>query len=234
MSKTCCLCHIVTSGGVAFSYCSACQSVMYCSKICQKKDWKAHKKICKSLNAGDGAMQVRSVLHEKASAKTEEIFREQEHRLDEDGKRLFKLFTESTFEGSKAAARKMKKIINRLTKQKRKALSTTSLYLLVHANSEKLLWPSSPLLVLLQFFDPNMLTEARGTLLHLLAYLADPSDYLTHENQVILGRQLIEHGANVNAVCYPLHVTLQRRPTLTLFSSSWKMVRIRILGIAWE
>jgi hypothetical protein len=63
--------------------------------------------------------------------------------------------------------------------------------------------------MLLQFFGPNVSFlprnehASRGTLLHLLAYLADPSDYLTHENQVILGRQLIEHGANVYAVSHP-------------------------------
>jgi hypothetical protein len=40
--------------------------------------------------------------------------------------------------------------------------------------------------------------------------LADPYDYSTHENQLILAKQLIEHGANVNAVSIlqgttPLH-----------------------------
>jgi hypothetical protein len=36
-----------------------------------------------------------------------------------------------------------------------------------------------------------------------LAYLVDPSDYSTHVNQLILAKQLIEHGANVNAVSIP-------------------------------
>jgi hypothetical protein len=211
MSKTCYLCHVAAPEGVTFSYCSACQSVMYCSKVCQKKDWKAHKKICKSLNAGDGAMQVRNTFHEKASAKKEELFREMERNLGKDGKRFFKLFTQSTFEGSQAAARKMKKIAIRETKHNQKALLFHSLYLLLHTDSEKLLWPNSPLLVLLQFVDPNMRTgpdhealqvgETHFTLLHHLTCMIDPtsSDYSTQENQLILGRQLIEHGANVNA-----------------------------------
>jgi hypothetical protein len=43
-----------------------------------------------------------------------------------------------------------------------------------------------------------------------LTDLADPSDYSTHENQLILAKQLIKHGANVNALsqpkdCTPLH-----------------------------
>jgi hypothetical protein len=36
-----------------------------------------------------------------------------------------------------------------------------------------------------------------------LADLADPSDYSTHEKQLILAKQLIERGANVNAVAVP-------------------------------
>jgi hypothetical protein len=79
--------------------------------------------------------------------------------------------------------------------------------------SEMLSWPNSPLLVLLQFVDPNVLTgeedepleedEARETLLIHLADLAATSDYSTHVNQLILAKQLVEHGANVNAVSIP-------------------------------
>jgi ankyrin repeat protein len=45
--------------------------------------------------------------------------------------------------------------------------------------------------------------ETRITPLHQLADLAAPSDYSTHVNQLILAKQLIEHGANVNAVSCP-------------------------------
>jgi ankyrin repeat protein len=60
--------------------------------------------------------------------------------------------------------------------------------------------------VLLQFVDPSALfgnEDTSLTPLHRLAYLADPIDYSTHENQLILAKQLIEHGANVNAVSSP-------------------------------
>ncbi len=65
------------------------------------------------------------------------------------------------------------------------------------------MWPSnSPLLVMLQFVDPNLLfgggESSRATLLHILADRADPFDYSTHVNQLILAKQLVEHGANVN------------------------------------
>jgi hypothetical protein len=80
-------------------------------------------------------------------------------------------------------------------------------------------WPNSPLLVLLQFVDPNALSgdddapvregQTRGTLLYRLADMVDPNEHITHENQLILAKQLIEHGAIVNAVSSdgktPLH-----------------------------
>jgi hypothetical protein len=74
-------------------------------------------------------------------------------------------------------------------------------------------WPNSPLLIMLHFVNPNVLSgdedaplqegDTRITLLHQLADLIDPSDYSTHVNQLILAKQLIEHGANVNAVSIP-------------------------------
>jgi hypothetical protein len=51
--------------------------------------------------------------------------------------------------------------------------------------------------------------ETKITLLHDLADLAAPSDYSTHESQLILAENLIDHGGNVNAVSTqgetPLH-----------------------------
>jgi hypothetical protein len=55
--------------------------------------------------------------------------------------------------------------------------------------TKNLSWRKSTLLVLLHFVDPNVLSrndEMRLTPLHDLADLADPGDYSTHENQLIL------------------------------------------------
>jgi hypothetical protein len=118
----------------------------------------------------------------------------------------------------------MKKIAKRQTKCNQKFLLFHSLYLLVFSDTKKLRWPNSPLLVLLQLVDPNVLCGegpvpeglvpegyARFTPLHEVSTLQDPHDYSTHVNQLILAKQLIEHGADVNAAprpqgCTPLHI----------------------------
>jgi hypothetical protein len=177
------------------------------------KDWKRHKKICKLLNVGHGDMQVRTPMHTIRSIHMKELFERQESCLDEEDKRFFKLFEESTFEGSRAAAGKMTEIVKRQHKVNHMFLLFHSFYILARSKSEMLSWPNSPLRVLLQFVDPNVMSgdedatlqedHTRETPLHRLADLTDPSDYLTHKNQLILAKQLIEHGANVNALSIP-------------------------------
>jgi ankyrin repeat protein len=66
---------------------------------------------------------------------------------------------------------------------------------------------------MLQFVDPTVLSSnkdsslqedgARVTPLHHLADLLDPNDYSTHESQIILAKQLIGRGADVNAASIP-------------------------------
>jgi hypothetical protein len=128
-----------------------------------------------------------------------------EQLLNDGVKRFFELFEESTFEGSRATAQSMKKFAKRQTRAIKKAMLYTSLYALIRSPSEKLSWPNSPLLVMLQFVDPNVLHpvsdgDEEFTPLHHLADMADPFDYSTHVNQLILAKQLVEHGANVNYV----------------------------------
>jgi hypothetical protein len=204
---------IVCKAG-ASQYCARCQSALYCSETCQRKDWKKqHKKICKFLIVGHGGMQMRSDEHVSRSIGSRENFERMERSLDKDKKMFFKLFKESTFEGSRATARKMKKFAKQQTKHNQNVLLFNSLRFLIRSKSEMLSWPSSPLLVMLEFVDPNVLTgdehqplqegQSRVTPLHLLSGLTDPSDHSTHKKQLILARQLIEHGANVSALSIP-------------------------------
>jgi hypothetical protein len=156
-------------------------------------------------------MQVQTEEHRIRRMDIREEFERGEGCLDKDDKRFFKLFEESTFEGSRAAARKMKKIAKSRTKLNQEILLFHSMHLLVRfSNSEMLSWPNSPLLVMLQYIDPNELfggEETSASLLHHLASLADPKDYSAHTNQLIIAKQLVEHGANVKTVCIPLGMT---------------------------
>jgi hypothetical protein len=130
-------------------------------------------------------------------------------------KRFFILFTESTFEGSQAAALKMRKIAEHHTKHDQTYMMFHSLHFLLVSDTKKLSWPNSPHLVLPQVVDPNMSDalqkgEVTATPLHDLSEQSDTSDYSVHENLLILAKQLIAHGANVNAVATvrgdtPLH-----------------------------
>jgi hypothetical protein len=215
MSKVCIICSVAASPDLQLQYCAQCQSALYCSRTCQRKDWKnQHKKICKRLNVGHGDMQVRRKAHEKRFMDMKEGFTESQRSIctQRNMKQFFKLFEESTLEGSEVAALEMKKIVKRFHKDEQKVILYHSLYLLVRSsNSEMLSWPNSPLLVLLQLDDPSVLSrdeplqegQSNSTPLHYLAGLLDPRDYLSHVNQLILAEQLIEHGADVNAVLMP-------------------------------
>jgi hypothetical protein len=212
MLRSCIVCRAVATPDLQLQYCAQCQSALYCSKACQRKDWKKqHKKICKLLNVGHGDMQVRDTIHTSASFNTQERFGRNDRSLDGDRKLFFKLFEESNFEGSRAAAQKMSKIAKRFTKNNQKFLLFHSLNSLIRSsNLEMLSWPNSPLLVMLQFVDPIVLLgdeETKETPLHYLATQLHHSNYSTHENQLILAKQLIEHGANVNAVSTPHNMT---------------------------
>jgi hypothetical protein len=211
MLLSCIVCRAEASPDLPLLYCTVCQSALYCSKACQTIDWrKQHKQICKHIIHEE--MQVRTNIHTSRLIESKEDFEGGDDSLNEDGRRFLQLFTESTREGSRAAEREMKEIAARQTTYNQMFMIFHSLHILARSDSEMLSWPNSPLLVMLQFVSPNVLYgdedeplegETRGTLLHDVSLLADPMVHLTHENQRILAKQLIEHGANVNAVSSP-------------------------------
>jgi hypothetical protein len=45
-ARCCSGCHREESGGEKFLSCSRCSIVRYCSRRCQKRDWKRHKLLC--------------------------------------------------------------------------------------------------------------------------------------------------------------------------------------------
>jgi hypothetical protein len=148
-------------------YCAVCQSAVYCSRACQKKDWRKHKKICKLLNVGHGDMQVRSIFLTRQQTDSKETFETKERIRKEEIKLSFKLFEESTFKGSRGAARTMEKIAKRQTKDIQKMLLFHSLEFSIRfSESEMLSWTNSPLLVMLHFADSNVLCGTLGTRTH--------------------------------------------------------------------
>jgi hypothetical protein len=203
-------CQVCENGkveGVKLSFCSACRSVSYCSRECQKADWKTHKNICKELNVGD-AKQIANSNHQ---ARANEMKEEAKRALSKCGPRarhFFDLFFESQGDTDHTdTVRKMKKILLKESRYNRQDILFRSLSILSQLPSELLKLPTSPLKVVLQSVDASVMSstganmdDGRGaTPLHWLAQLSDPSKEDTLENQCILAKQLIEAGANVNA-----------------------------------
>ena len=87
-----------------------------------KKEHKPSKQICKLLNVGGGAIQVRTDYHTRRQICFKEVFDRGERNLDEDGKQFFKLFESSTKGGSRAAALEMKEIVKLLTQEMQRAV----------------------------------------------------------------------------------------------------------------
>jgi hypothetical protein len=102
-------------------------------------------------------MQVRTDEHTADQNTLKEQFEDAERSLSEGVKRFFKLFTESTFEGSRAAAQ-YDKICQTPAQEQPGVYVVHSLYFLIcSSNSEMLSWPNSPLRD--AFVDPNELFE---------------------------------------------------------------------------
>jgi hypothetical protein len=184
MPKSCIICSAAASPDLKLQHCAQCKSALYCSTTCQRKDWgKEHRQLCRHLNVGHGDMQVPTEDHLSRSKIMKETLEKGDRSLDEDMKRFFKLYTESTFEGSRAVAREMKKIAKRQIKHNQKILFYYGVGVLGQSDSKMLSWPNSPLLVMLHFFDPSEQSgdeEMQAAPFHFLADLADPFECSTH------------------------------------------------------
>jgi hypothetical protein len=206
------ICQVCKKGkaeGLKLSFCNSCRSVSYCSRECQKVDWKTHKVICKKLNVGD-AKQIVNSDHQSYAEQMKELDKIFLSECDPRARRFFDLFFESQGDTDHTdTIRKMKKILFKKSRLNRQAILFRSLYVLSQLPSAMLKLPTSPLKVVLQFVDasvmlnclgPNGGNNGRGvTPLYCLAQMSDPSKEDTLENQCILAKQLIEAGANVNA-----------------------------------
>lgn len=202
--------HICNNCGKAgeevSSKCSRCKSVFYCGRDCQLEDWRAsHKRLCKQLNVGE-AQQASHPDHSRIQEMQQGIYVALSSSPPNIQK-FYKLFLSG--DSSDATYNKMKKLLMKQPMWQREMIKFQSLSILMQSPKEMALLRTSPLQVALDCgCDPNYLSRPRpefprdnqgSTALHWLAEMADPNSYESHEIQVILGQQLLDAGANVNA-----------------------------------
>jgi hypothetical protein len=123
---------------------------------------------------------------------------------------FLKLFDDcSTKEESEEAARKMKKIVEQKENGTKALWLSVSLHHVARASSERLRWPNSPVLVIMDCLNLNHVVQSesggapwgplRDSLSITLVRIVHPKVAATYKNQIILARQLIENGAvNLN------------------------------------
>lgn len=200
----CAVCKKKEEESAKLLYCSKCKAVTYCSRECQKADWRQHKTVCGSLNAGFAAQVSQPLHHERARGvgwqKEDSIAKLKEAP---EGRRLWDLFNSTDMSGEAAAA-EMKKILQRLSKPNKRRVMFMSVAILLKSPMKDLKKANSLLTVILRsgYVDPNVFSrgDEGTTALHLIAEAcADPKDPLTLENQLVLAQQLLDAGADVNA-----------------------------------
>ena len=73
MTLACAVCGARGTSEKTLKKCSVCKAVAYCSKECQKADWKNHKPVCRSINStGDQQKSVARRIAAHAIPKTAE------------------------------------------------------------------------------------------------------------------------------------------------------------------
>jgi hypothetical protein len=169
-----------------------------------EENWKEHKQICKSLVVGaSGSMQVQ---HSEESTVSYEDLR---HTLSEDSDftQFFKLFQESKPGGRRAAAREMFEIAFEQDHDTRESWVLIILIQLTYVDVDRLTWPSSPLLVLLECMiecDPTALLggDIQSLWFSWLVNLMHPDGHhICYTRQILLAKQLVECGVlDVNVV----------------------------------
>jgi hypothetical protein len=181
VKASCHACEKEEAEGMKLSFCNSCRSVSYCSRACQRADWKAHKVICKELNVGDAKQIVHSDHQSRAETAREMA------KIDYDPhptvRRFFDLFFESQADTDHTdTVRQMKKVVRKVSRPDRKVILFRSLFVLFQLPFEMLKLPTSPLKVALQSVDASVMNRDDGngcTPLHCLAELIDPSQEQT-------------------------------------------------------
>jgi hypothetical protein len=95
VKASCQVCEKGEAEGLKLSFCNSCRSVSYCSRACQKADWKTHKVICKKLNVGD-AKQAAHTDHQSNAMRMKELAKHAVSSCNNPrARRFFHLFFDS-------------------------------------------------------------------------------------------------------------------------------------------
>jgi hypothetical protein len=208
MRMKCFNCDTAESAGLNFSCCKACRNVIYCSRVCQRENWKEHKQICKSLVMGaSGSMQVKELEATSSAINANEALERMRRAVSEDADfaQFCKLFQESKPGGRRATALKMKQIALRQDQDTRETWVLPILMEVAHVDVDRLMWPSSPLLVLLACLVDHNPTAPLGGIhqqfwFSWLASLTHPDGHhIYYTRQILLAKQLVSFGVDVNA-----------------------------------
>jgi hypothetical protein len=156
---SCQVCEKGEAEGLKLSFCSSCRSVSYCSRECQKTDWKAHKVICKGLNVGD-AKQIVHPDHLSQAKGVKELAKDLLSECDNPRvRRFFDQFLESQGDTDHTdSVRKMKKVLQNESPFSRQDVLFRSLFVLSQLPSKTLKLPTSPLKVALQSVDASVMS----------------------------------------------------------------------------
>ena len=189
--------------------CAKCKSTPYCSRDCQVKHWKVHKKLCKSLNAGRSG-QLNHPDHGKRAYSSQRGALVSKlvsaiATFPTPCQELHRLFASTTKDEDRGVIEKrvvqMKKVAMKISPNDKVAFLHYMAALLLRSKTWQVSLPTSPLLILIQTgVDVNDIPP-NGHYSCLCLVAAQDSTKNVHqfnENQCIIGRQLIEAGANVN------------------------------------
>lgn len=185
--------------------CPLCRSVPYCSRKCQKAHYKTHKKICNSLNATN-AQQLRHPDHlDVHEHLDDQILIDSLTKFSPFCLELWDLFKTAKKDKDTARIRtKMNFLAQRIDFPEKHIFLLKVIPFILRVKQWKLTQPTSIVLVLLSSgidlstYETTRCKLTLGTPFNTLSMMSSATDPHVNMNQVIVGRQLIEAGANVN------------------------------------